>query len=424
MLMNYDSTNIRGKIERRSVDKEFIVDTANKTTIYNEKKLLRTELEGLIQYIREVDFNLMKNDSRDTIIDKIARNFSNQLGARGGTVIDTHELMKMNIEMNKNGENIRMDTDCAPYGSKYGIRDPSLLYSSNSSGQNGSYNGNNMREGFGNTKALNTDETNAIYEENINGGIIPKGVRQKIQNLYLLLDSKYRNLSTENNVFKWTVLHSANTTQGTVNTLCDQIHNIMNIQFDRFTIPYVASADNVYKKISVYIEEFSSMAILINSGRRYHMIFNSEIAGNQIQLTPLINDEGRFRFHTPINILDSITLKFHSPFSPVVFLPDRYNVVITSISLTESILTFSIPHQVADGELVHLEDYNTLNPGLDSIQINEVNKEVGHIVTFINNTVLRINVGLTTVTPDSTNLTLCFIASRRLIIPIRMEYVV
>lgn len=420
MLMNYDSTNTQGKIERRSVDKKFIYDTANRTTEYNGKKLLRTEVEGLIQYIREVDFNLMKHDSRDTIIDKVAKNFSMQLGVGGGTVIDTHELMKRHIVMNGTGEPIRVDTDCSPYGSTYGIRDPSLLDSLNSGGQNVSYN-SNMRDGFSNTKALNTDESNAKYSKNTN--TVYQGVpQQKIQNLYLLLDSKYRNLSTDSSVFRWTVLHSANTTQGTVNTLCDQIHNIMNIQFDRFSIPYVASADNVYKKITVHIEEFSSMAVLINSGRRYHMIFDSEISGNQIQLTPLINDEGRFRFHAPINILDSITLKFQSPFSPVAFLQDRYNVVITSISLTESILTFSIPHQVADGELVHLEDYNTLNSVLDSVQINEVNKEAGHIVTFINNNVLRINVGLTTVTVDPTNLTVCFIASRRLIIPIRMEY--
>ena len=240
--------------------------------------------------------------------------------------------------------------------------------------------------------------------------------------LYLLLDSKFRNLSTDKSVFKWTVLHSANTTQGTVNTLSDQIHNIANIQFDRFSIPYVASADNVYKKITVFVEEFSSMSVLINSGRRYHMIFDTEIQGNQIQLTPLINDEGRFRFHTPVNILDTITLKFQSPFSPIEFLKDRFDIVITSLNPTQSTLIFTEQHQVADGELVHLENFNTLNPTTDYAKITEINREQGHIVTFINDVTLRINIGLTAITPDATNIADCFIAARRLIIPLRMEY--
>jgi hypothetical protein len=164
------------------------------------------------------------------------------------------------------------------------------------------------------------------------------------------------------------------------------------------------------------------MSVLINSGRRYHMIFDSEIQGNQIALTPLINDEGRFRFHTPVNILDTITLKFQSPFSPVEFLKDRFDISVTSLNPTQSILTFTEPHQVADGELVHLEGFDTLNSAADFVSVNEINKEQGHIVTFINNLVLRIDVGLTTITPDATNIVDCFIAARRLIIPLRMEY--
>jgi hypothetical protein len=238
----------------------------------------------------------------------------------------------------------------------------------------------------------------------------------------LLLDSKYRNLSTDPSIFKWTVLNSANTTQGTVNTLGDQIHNITSIQFDRFNIPYHGTADNVYKKISLYLEEYSAMSVLTHTGR-YHMIFDSEISQNQIQLTPLINDEGRFRFHTPINILDTITLSFRSPFSRVEFLPDRYNVNITSISTTDTHLNFSVNHDVSDGELIYLEGFDTLSPSADFSAIDEVNREQGHIVTFINNNTLRINVNLTSATLNPNNLTDCFIATRRLIIPIRMEYI-
>ena len=448
--MNYDSNSSSERVERKTIDKQFILKVVNKTTEYTGKKMLRNEIEGLVQYIKEIDFNLIKRNPPDVIVDKVARNFAKQLGVRTGSTIDTHEVMKRHIgSIEYDGESIYQDKECQPFRATYGIKDPSLL---NLTNDNNKYDTNTI-EGFG-TRARNTEETDAIYKRNINRNGIPNSLKQgkkqgeqqrvenssnmfssitdnypiianqKVQNLYLLLDSKFRNLSTDKSVFKWTVLHSANTAQGTVNTLSDQIHNITNIQFDRFNIPYMQSADNVYKKITMFIEEFSSMSVLINSGRRYHMIFDSEIQGNQIALTPLVNDEGRFRFHKPVNILDTITIRFQSPFSPVEFLNDRFNVSVTSLNPTQSILTFTEPHQVADGELVHLEGFDTLDSVTDSISISEVNREQGHIVTFINNLVLRIDVALTTITPDATNIVDCFIATRRLIIPLRMEYLI
>ena len=154
------------------------------------------------------------------------------------------------------------------------------------------------------------------------------------------------------------------------------------------------------------------------------MLFTSEISGNQIELDPLANDDGKFRFHTPINFLDTITMSFQSPFSPVEFLKDRYNITITPLNPTQSLLTFSEDHRVADGELVHIEGFNTLNTNVDDKQIREINREQGYVVTFISNVELRIDYNLSTITPDPSNTPKCFIASRRLIIPIRMEYLV
>lgn len=451
MLLKYDSNDIARRVEGKTIDKHFILNVVNKTTSYYGKRMLRSEIEGLIHYIDEVDFNLMKNNKMLDIVDILAKNFTFQLQNRSGTSIDTHEVMKSQIGTitHDSNELLFTDKDCSPYGAATRLKDPSITTLRGQHGQNIEFKherGLIRSECFG-TRARNTDETNEPYIPSSDGLAVteclseqplpleniarpfssltdkyPRIAKQHLQNIYLLLDSKYRNLSTDNSTFKWTVLHSANTTQGTVNTLSDQIHNIVNVQFDRFQIPYTASADNVYRKISLFIEEFSSMSVLINSGRRYHMLFDSEIQSSQIRLTPLINDEGRFRFHTPINVLDTITIKFQSPFLPVEFLQDRYDVVVTSLNLTQSILTFSVPHQVVDGELVHLEGYNTLSPSADFVQIAETNREEGHIVTFINNLILRIEVNLSSVTADVNNLTNVFIASRRLIIPIRMEY--
>ena len=417
MLMNYDSTKSSERVERKAIDKVFILDVVNKTTAYTGKKMLRNEIEGLVHYIKELDFNLMRRDRRDVIVDKIAKNFARQLEVRSGSIIDTHEVLKRHIGTIKHDgpQSLYSDTECPPFRATYGIRDPDMLGIYGDSGQNIEYRHHTsshidgFNEGFG-TRARNTDETNN------------NNVLKKVNNLYLLLDSKFRNLSTDKNVFKWTVLHSSNTAQGTVNTEIDDVRNIVSIQFDRFNIPYVPSADNIYKKITLSIEEFSSMSVLLNTGRNYHMIFSSDKQDNQIQLTPLINDEGRYRFHTPIHVLDTITISFNSPFSPVEFLKDRFNVTIEIFSPTQSNIKFSEPHQVTDGELVYLEGFKTLNPTVDFNSIETINRENGHIVTFIDDHTLRIEIGLTNITSDPGNIVDCFIASRRIIIPLRMEY--
>lgn len=427
MLMNYDSTKIDDRIKRRATDKDFILKIINKTTVYRGRKLLRNEIEGLIHYVKQIDFNLMKKDPPGAIIDKIAKNFAGQLRVKSDSYIDTHELMKRNIGTISNNDMgpTYIDRDCPPYS----------VYREKNQRTEG-FNTRIPKETAISSAAADIikkivsdrdiDRTQQLENKASTFSSVldkyPRIAKQKTQNVYLLLDSKYRNLSTDFSTFKWTVLHSANTVQGTVNTLSDQIHNISIAQFDKFRLPYVPSADNVYRKISLFIEEFSSMSVLLNIGRRYHMLFDSEVMGNQIELSPLFNDEGRFRFHTPINILDTITIKFQSPFSPVTFLQDRYDVTIVSLNPTQSTITFGIPHLVADGELVHLEEFNTLDPVGDAVQINEVNDEVGHIVTFIDNLTLRIDVALTTITDDVNNITKCFIASRRLIIPVRLEY--
>lgn len=430
--MNYDSSNPTKHVKQKAVDRHFLVKIVNKVTEYKHKKLLANEIEGLVHYVNKLNFSLLKNETPDKIIDKIARNFTQQMNMQSGAVIDTHEMLKREIgtiAFDKK-DSVMSNVQCPPYNP----------FSSH------------QTEGYTSARARNTRETNSPYitDSNFNGipDIIepslhntphaiennastfsstvdkyPRIKKQPIQNVYLCLDGYDRNLSTNPSTFKWTVVQSNNTQQGTVNTLVDNIHNIVNVQFERFSIPYVSSADNVYKKITCFIEEFSNQSVLIRSSRRYHMMFTTEIQGNQIQLTPQLNDEGRFRFHTPVNILDTLTLTFMSPFVPIVFKKDRYNVTITSINPTQSYITFTENHEVSDGELVHIVSYSTA-ASTDSLSVSEINRESGHIVTFINNNILRIDVNLSTVTHDPANIASCFIATRRLIMPIRMEYLV
>jgi len=404
MFRNYDSLNDAGRIERKIIDEDFKLMVINMVTKYKKRKLFRSEAAGLIAYIQEIDPQLLKKYSRPQIGDLIARNFIKQLNANKGGVLDTHEILKKQIG------NVRVSSEkVSPEKKMVNYRNctPHRLESFSTE----------------NTAVGSEDQQQTVSAEYLlQPTIIPAS---RLRSTYLFLDSMDRNLSTDPSVFKWTVLNSANTRQGTVNTLSDKIHNITVIQFSTFTIPYVASADNIYGQLSLLIEEFDSMSVILRNNRRYHMLFNSVITGIRIKQIPIHEDEARFRFSVPVNILDTITLRFFSPYSPVTFLKDRYtDVVITSLNPTQSLLTFTEEHKVIDGELVHITDFNTANPAVDYIQINEINVEEGHIVTFLTNTTLRINVGLSTITPDANNLAKVFIASRRISIPIRIIYMV
>jgi hypothetical protein len=379
-------------------DRAFLLQVINKTSTYTGKRLLRSEIEGLIQYINELNFRMM-NDTKDNIIDKIARNFSTQLKTTSMPYIDIHEVMKGYI-----GIDSKVGVS-STYGSPYTL--PSSI-------------GVPEIDSASNAKQ-NSDFRQQVANPTSNKPAPGYTKPQETQNLYLLLDSKYRNLSTDQSVFSWTVMNAANVTQGTVNTLCDKIQNIINMQFEQFNIPYVGSADNVYKKIAVYIEEFASMSILIASGRRYHIMLNSTISGNQIELMPQYNDRGRFRFSNPVHILNTITIRMYSPFAPITFLKDRYNVQLQSNGALTNVI-FTEEHKVSDGELVYFTDYSTLSTQ-DNPIIEDINSETGHIVSFIDNYTLSIVKNITSVTVDINNITVCFIASRRVIIPVRMEYI-
>lgn len=398
MFHNYDSINQSKRIEKKLTDKDFLLMTINATTKYRKKKLLRTEVEGLIKYIREIDTNLIKRYNPSQLSHLIAKNFTQQLIIRNEEVLDTHEILKKQLG------NVKISIGDTTNNS---VCTPHQIAPK-------------KQETF----TVGDEQQQEITKDEylIQPTIIPAS---RLRSTYLFLDSMDRNLSTDPSVFKWTVLNSANTSQGTVNTLSDKIHNITVMQFSSFFIPYTPSADNVYRQLSLLIEEFESMSVILRNNRRYHMLFNSEIISNRIRQTPQQEDEARFRFSTPVNFLDTITIKFFSPYTPVTFLKDRYNdVVITFLNPNESLLTFSEDHKVVDGELVHITEFSTLTPSADYVQINEVNKEEGQIVTYLSNTTLTINVDLSAITADPNNFAKVFIASRRISIPIRLIYMI
>ena len=378
----------------------FINEVAKQISISIKRKLSKIELEHLVQYIRDLNPSVFNRKTPKELSSILSQNYIKRLNS-SRKHYDIHEITKGNL---KDSVDYIYSTDCG----EYSVSDNLSLTFDKDMGDNTS-----LRD-FSTKIPLKSPSV--VTTENDIKKIQP------IQNIYLLLDSKYRNLSTDYSVYKWVVNNNSNTTQGSVNTLSSNIKNIINIQFCGIQIPYCPSADNIYKKISLFIEEFSSMSILAHPNIRYHMLFDTKIITNRIDLQPVSNDDGYFRFYKPLNILDSMTIIFRSPFSNITFLKDRYNVIITPGIITT--ITFSEPHNITDGELIHIEEYNTLSNNIDIVQINQINIDTGHIVTYVDNTNLSININTSTVTPDINNSPTVFVASRRILIPLRLEYLV
>lgn len=368
----------------------FIVRIIGETGKKLSKTLDRNEIKGLVSYIKSIDMKLFK--TQELAINTISTNFAKKLSNMDRNHIDVHEVMKRQMGGDSTAD-IYRKIECSP---DYLDTDSTEVYKKGDKSSFKEY------EMFSN-----------MYDN----------IQSKTGHINILLDSYYKNLSYGDDVFKWAIMQSRVVQQGVVNIMNIDIKKISSIQFYNFSIPYTASAHNIYNKISLYIEELSPSAILINPNRGYHMMFDTATSGNgSIFLSPPGGNNGIFKFITPVNIMDTITIKFQSPFSPIKFLPDRYNISISS-SGTSALLTFSEDHNIIDSELVHITGFKTLNPSVDYKYMDLVNIENGHIVTFIDNQHLEItDLDISMASLDSSNISSCFVASRRLIIPITLEY--
>lgn len=449
-LDNFDSTDVSDRTRRAILKKSFIENVAVAVFKRIGRRLVRTELESLIRYLDSVDYNGLRG-SREEVVTMLANGFAQKMGKRGGTSIDIHELLKSHIGgiegdsesiiVRGDGGHARVMPENPSNGAESGIlADRDIIPAGGDNFTVGSPKEIRRRHPKENFKvdpdAIDSEQSfyptvpDASYMPQSDRAYLPPEVlykhpmlaNQRVQNIYLLLDSRYRVLDGDWSTFSWGVAVNGRTPQGSVGTLADYLHNIINLQFNKFYLPYVPSADNFYNKIALYIQEFSSMSTLLNGkGRRFHMLFDSVQQVGKFQLTPLENDLGKFRFPTPINELSNITIQFFSPFNPVVFLPDRYTVTIIAVDVFHTIINFSEQHNVVDGDVVYIDGFES--PSGPSDIVDGLNGENGFVVTYLNATQLQIDYNLTTIIINPANTPTCFIGSRRLIIPLRMEYI-
>ena len=264
---------------------------------------------------------------------------------------------------------------------------------------------------------------------------------------YMMLDSRYRVLNKDYNgkinKLQWNYVMQAQTSiQGGVN-IVGNVRDIVGLRIYPTRIPYVASADNKYSRISVLIEEFSQ-SFIAHENRKFQFILQSEIDGSFINLITDKFNDGYYHFEKPVPDVNTLTITFGSPVEPIVFDIDRDLCQIDYFSIspltkitTGSSATIPSVHNLSNGDIVYFSNFNTgisllTLPALENLKIkNTINRDAGFIITVIDLYSFSIPYNSSNIQnplPDSTSLSNSFLfdvfyGSKRVFIPIELTYI-
>lgn len=246
----------------------------------------------------------------------------------------------------------------------------------------------------------------------------------------LTLDSRNRILAEygaeSRTTMQWSFYNSTRFSQGSVNGL-GTIRDIIGIECGTIYLP---NFDNVafgeYRQISMFIQEFSEQASIINEKIRYHFLFNAEkvpndVGSERLKLTPVFSDMAETRFDRPITTLNTLTVSFGNPGEKITLGYDRdLSPGAITVGSTTQFKT-SIPHGMTGGDLVYIENFTTTELGVDNI-ISEINRSTGHIVISVETYTFEIDVSTLGWDGDVSCGSIIF-GSKRIFIPLKFKYI-
>lgn len=164
------------------------------------------------------------------------------------------------------------------------------------------------------------------------------------------------------------------------------------------------TAINEKKRYSILIEEFASQASILSQTRRAHWILRpqyvkqvNEIDDSQIaqyQMAPFngqVEEENIYYFHTPITVLNTITISLGNPDQLITWSKLKSRVVswnIPSPAATE--ITLEEPHGFTVGTSTYIKfvNFTTLDPVTDADFIIAFNQD-DTLVSVISTTSFR-----------------------------------
>jgi hypothetical protein len=263
---------------------------------------------------------------------------------------------------------------------------------------------------------------------------------------FMLLDSRYRILSGSTidgiSTFSWNyILKSQIEAQGSVNII-GNVRDIIAMRVYPFRIPYVASADNKYSRISMFVEELGSQAFVAHENRKFHFMLRASIDSEFIDVETSEFNDGFFYFEKPITTLNTLTLSFGSPLEKIIFPNDRSWCSIDYFSLSPlTLITTYVnsplgsslqKHGLNNGDRVYFELFNVGDvPStlVDQKLINDTIKETinqvdGFLVNVIDDTSFSISYDTSEIQNPLPNIRFrVFFGSKRMFIPIELTYI-
>jgi hypothetical protein len=231
---------------------------------------------------------------------------------------------------------------------------------------------------------------------------------------YLQFDTRYRDLThtfDENpGQYRWAVSNIPFLQQDGAAGVVFGLEDIVEMEVEAFEIPADNTFPNYYNRITLFIEEINTQAVMASEDTRYHWDFSTSVSGNKILLTPL---RRKMVFIDPYRSLVQSTFVLRAPYQPIPFSKDR--MVAVSQSTNPVIWTTAEPHVINTNDPVYFTDVDTG----DIVVNTAINDKDGWPIIKLNSTQFTVAVDFTSVLAPVT--TVVYFGAKRVIIPIRFR---
>jgi len=422
-LPNEIKATTRQEGTNRLLQKDIVHKIVDNISGKIKRPLGSLEIKSLISHLGKLDGHKFRLMEMEKAVEQISTSYINLISSTSSSIYDTHEIMKQFIGggVSSSAERFLIKKECGPT-SLSGTMDKSSV---KIEGYNPDGDGPVYDKGTENDVLTTPVRTQPPVEEQIIGNWVKKNnlIIPREKHIYVLLDTRYGTIDSTSTRYTWNISSQPSDAPNSVCVL-QPLRNLIAIQFNQFLIPYTSSGDNIYKKISLLIEDFNISSVIGHESRNYHMMFDTTIVNNRILCIPPIQDDATYRFNEPLNIINKISISFGAPLQPLIFQPSFYPINISFNSVNSTYINFNTPHLVSDGETIIISGFTTISPTTDYTKISLINSETGHIVSVVNNLILEITAditGISTIVNNSPG-AVCYITTRRMFIPIRFTY--
>lgn len=387
--------NEKEAILSKIISKDNLKSLVEETEIALNKKFSVIEIESLVRYVKKMNYAIIQSQiNADNTLKQANKYISNsyKVFINEPKAYDVKEMLKDNMDS-------KLDTRNNPLMDKYKME-----------------RFQNSRESF--TDISSMDES-SLKE-------ITKVVNREslLRDINILIDSRYQNRSNQDrSKFQFTIVsETKNKSEGSGTIISSTaLKDIVEIEVFPFSIPYFNDADNYYKKITMSILELSASSIDAYENSQFHFMFDIEKRLNLLYLTPV---NKVFKFHKPIAKINELTIRFGSPLAIITFEKDRLQTKTINYNSNPMTIEFYEAHNLLTGDIVYINDFETLDNARDLGIINEINTPKGHLCSRVDSTTISINIDATLIKfPDITREFVIYLGSKRILIPLRIRYI-